>query len=44
MVLAKCKKCGATLIAPYDGNPYWCTECSYEDELKGIRNKSTGEL
>jgi len=32
--LAKCHSCGIELIAPYDGQPYWCTECSYEEELK----------
>lgn len=32
--LARCEKCGMTLIAPFDGQPYWCTECSYEDELR----------
>jgi hypothetical protein len=36
--LAKCADCGAELIAPYDGNPYWCTECSQkEDERRGRR-------
>jgi tRNA(Ile2) C34 agmatinyltransferase TiaS len=30
MTLAKCAKCGVTLIAPDDGYPYWCTKCSYE--------------
>jgi hypothetical protein len=32
MTLAKCHKCGVELIAPYDGQPYWCTECSIEEE------------
>lgn len=32
--LAKCHKCGVTLIAPEDGQPYWCTGCSYEEELR----------
>jgi len=36
--LAKCHNCGVELIAPYDGQPYWCTECSYENDLKR-RNK-----
>jgi len=26
--LAKCEDCGVTLIAPYDGHPYYCQECS----------------
>jgi hypothetical protein len=26
--LAKCEDCGVTLIAPYDGQPYYCQECS----------------
>ena len=34
MPLAKCHTCGAELIAPYDGKPYWCTECSWEDEMR----------
>jgi len=35
MTLAKCAKCGVELIAPYDGNPYWCTDYSREnDELE----------
>jgi DNA-directed RNA polymerase subunit M/transcription elongation factor TFIIS len=34
--MSKCEKCGALLIAPYDGKPYWCTECSYEEELKKL--------
>jgi len=34
MMMAKCHNCGVELIAPYDGQPYWCTECSYEDDLK----------
>jgi transposase len=29
---AICSCCGATLIAPVDSQPYWCTECSYEDD------------
>ena len=33
-VLAKCHSCGKELIAPYDGHPYWCVECSYEEELR----------
>jgi hypothetical protein len=28
--LAKCEGCGVTLISPYDGQPYWCQECSME--------------
>lgn len=32
--LAKCATCGATLIAPDDGQPRWCTECSYKDDQK----------
>ena len=32
MTVAKCHKCGVELIAPYDGQPYWCTECSIEEE------------
>jgi DNA-directed RNA polymerase subunit RPC12/RpoP len=38
MTLAKCAKCGRELMAPDDGHPYWCTECSYEDELKYREN------
>jgi ribosomal protein S27E len=30
--LAKCADCGATLIAPDDGKPYWCIECSQKRE------------
>jgi hypothetical protein len=30
MTLAKCAKCGETLIAPEDGQPHWCTQCSIE--------------
>lgn len=44
MPLAKCHKCGATLIAPYDGKPYWCTECSYEDDLKYNRRRTQEDL
>ena len=32
--LAKCHKCGATLIALDDGQPYWCTHCSWEEDHK----------
>jgi hypothetical protein len=32
--LAKCAGCGETLIAPDDGEPWYCTECSYEKDLK----------
>jgi hypothetical protein len=32
--LAKCEKCGVTLIAPDDGQPRWCFDCSYEDDLR----------
>jgi DNA-directed RNA polymerase subunit RPC12/RpoP len=40
MPLAKCHTCGKTLIAPYDGKPYWCTKCSYEEEyMKEKRRK-----
>jgi DNA-directed RNA polymerase subunit RPC12/RpoP len=47
MTVAKCHSCGRELIAPYDGHPYWCVECSYEDELKErakenkVRNNET---
>jgi DNA-directed RNA polymerase subunit RPC12/RpoP len=34
MTMAKCHKCGREVTAPYDGQPYWCTACSYEDDLK----------
>jgi DNA-directed RNA polymerase subunit RPC12/RpoP len=43
MTLAKCHTCGRELIAPYDGMPYWCTECSYEDDLKVLRQSKDGE-
>ena len=32
--LARCEKCGEELIAPYDGQPYWCIECSQEIDRK----------
>ena len=32
--LAICYDCGAELIAPADGKPYWCTNCSHEAELR----------
>jgi len=32
--LAHCAGCGAELIAPYDGMPYWCIECSQEEERR----------
>jgi len=32
--LAKCEDCGDTLIAPYDGNPYWCIACSQKQDRK----------
>jgi len=34
MTLAKCAGCGAELIAPEDGQPYWCTECSQAADEK----------
>ncbi len=30
--LARCTGCGATLIAPADGKPYWCIECSQKQD------------
>lgn len=41
-MLAKCAKCGVELIVPHDGQPYWCTECSIEEELKD--NLKFGEM
>ena len=36
--VARCKTCGEQLIAPYDGQPYQCTECSHrEDERRSRR-------
>ena len=32
--LARCAGCGAELIAPEDGKPYWCIECSQEMDRK----------
>lgn len=32
--LATCAKCGDELIAPEDGQPYWCIECSHK--LDGV--------
>lgn len=32
MTLAKCHECGVELIAPFDGQSYWCTECSQKEE------------
>ena len=44
MTTAKCHDCGAELIAPYDGKPYWCIECSYKyDMKKQQRQQKTGE-
>ena len=40
MSLAKCHKCGATLMVADDGKPYWCIECSIkEDEKRGSRRE-----
>ena len=30
---AVCYKCGVELIAPADGQPYWCIKCSNDDAL-----------
>jgi len=30
--LARCAGCGSTLIAPADGKPYWCIECSQKQD------------
>jgi len=35
--LAKCAGCGAELIAPEDGHPYWCTACSHEEDQRQAR-------
>jgi exosome complex RNA-binding protein Csl4 len=32
MTLARCKKCREQLIVEDDGQPFWCTECSAEEE------------
>jgi DNA-directed RNA polymerase subunit M/transcription elongation factor TFIIS len=39
MTLAKCHTCGKILIVADDGQPFWCTECSYEDDLKEQRRR-----
>jgi hypothetical protein len=33
-VIATCETCGAQLIAPYDGKPYWCIACSDAEARK----------
>jgi hypothetical protein len=35
-LVANCEGCGAELIAPYDGQPYWCTECSHNEDMGKI--------
>jgi len=35
--LAKCAGCGAELIAPNDGKPYWCIACSQEQDERRNR-------
>jgi len=37
--LSRCANCNATLIAPDDGQPRWCTICSYEEELRSQQTK-----
>jgi hypothetical protein len=41
--LARCETCGKTLIAPYDGQPYWCTECSIEKDQRFQRRRKNYE-
>lgn len=36
---AVCYECGVDLIAPADGQPYWCTECSQEEEERMQRGR-----
>jgi DNA-directed RNA polymerase subunit RPC12/RpoP len=44
MTLAKCAKCGETLIVSDDGMPFWCTECSYEEEYQRNQQKKRREI